>query len=86
MTLSTFGLFAVSPPQQALIVRHAPGGELLGGACIQVAFNLGNAIGAQAGAFPLRHGLGYEYPAIIGAALTALGLLCTLGFVSKYKE
>ncbi len=86
MTCTTFGLFAASSPQQTLIVRHAPGGELLGGASIQVAFNLGNAIGAQAGAIPLRHGLGYEYPALVGAAVTCLSIIFTTYFVRKYER
>lgn len=85
MFLATMALFAVSSPQQTLIVRCAPGGELLGGACIQVAFNLGNALGAQVGAIPLRHGLGYEYPALAGVLLTALGAVCSLCFVRRYE-
>ena len=47
MCLCTAGLFAVSSPQQISIIHFAKGGELLGAACIQVAFNLGNAIGAS---------------------------------------
>lgn len=86
MILATFGLFAVSSPQQTLIVKHAPGGELLGGACIQVAFNLGNAIGAQVGALPLRQGLTYEYPALVGAILVCCSLCFTLTFVRKYER
>ena len=42
MTLCTAGLFAVSSPEQVLMIRVAPGGEMLGGACVQMAFNLGN--------------------------------------------
>ena len=41
MTLCTAGLFAVSSPEQVLMIRVAPGGEMLGGACVQMAFNLG---------------------------------------------
>lgn len=85
MMCATFGLFAVSSPQQTLIVRHAPGGELLGGACIQIAFNLGNALGAQVGGLPLRHGYGYTSPALVGAAVTAIGLLFVLTFIHRYE-
>ena len=49
MCLCTAGLFAVSSPEQVLIIRVAKGGEMLGAACVQVAFNLGNAIGAYVG-------------------------------------
>ena len=37
MALCTAGLFAVSSPEQVLIIRVAPGGEMLGGACVQIA-------------------------------------------------
>ena len=54
MALCTAGLFAVSSPEQVLIIRVAPGGEMLGGACVQIAFNLGNAIGAYVGGLVIR--------------------------------
>lgn len=38
-------LFAVSSPQQVLILENAPGGQMLGAALIQVAFNLGKCLG-----------------------------------------
>lgn len=85
MFVVTMGLFAISSPQQTLILKYAPGGELLGGACIQIAFNLGNAIGAQAGGWPLRHGLDYPYTALVGAAFAALGAFVMLGFVRRYE-
>jgi MFS family permease len=49
MCICTAGLFAVSAPQQLLLLRNSRGGEMMGAACVQVAFNLGNAIGAYAG-------------------------------------
>ena len=49
MCLCTAGLFAVSSPQQVLLIRYSKGGEMLGAASVQVAFNLGNAIGAYCG-------------------------------------
>ena len=44
MCICTAGLFAVSAPQQLLLLRNSRGGEMMGAACVQVAFNLGNAI------------------------------------------
>ena len=76
MCLCTAGLFAVSSPQQISIIHFAKGGELLGAACVQVAFNLGNAIGAFLGGLPLEAGLDYHYPALIGATARP-GRLCT---------
>ena len=46
MCVCTAGLFAVSAPQQLLLLQNSRGGEMMGAACVQVAFNLGNAIGA----------------------------------------
>ena len=69
------GLFAVSSPQQHLIINHAPGGEMMGGAMIQIAFNLGNALGAYFGGLPIDSGAGVRYSALIGAAFILIGLL-----------
>ncbi len=85
MCLCTAGLFAVSSPQQISIIHFAKGGELLGAACIQVAFNLGNAIGAYIGGLPLQAGLGYQYPALIGAPLAFVGFILLTLFYKKYE-
>ena len=85
MCLCTAGLFAVSSPQQISIIHFAKGGELLGAACIQVAFNLGNAIGAYIGGLPLQAGLGYQYPALIGAPLALVGFILLTLFYKKYE-
>ena len=86
MCLCTTGLFAVSSPLQISIIHFAKGGELLGAACIQVAFNLGNAIGAFIGGLPLEAGLGYQYPALIGAPLTFVGFVLMIIFFKKYER
>ena len=86
LPVTTATLFAISSPQQTLIVKFAPGGELLGGACIQMAFNLGNAVGAQAGAVPLRLGLDYHYPALVGACVTVLGCVSMYLFSRRYER
>mgnify|MGYP002515449517 FL=1 len=69
-------LFAVSSPLQFLILKNAPGGEMLGGAAIQVAFNLGNAMGAFLGGLPISAGLGYCWPALVGAPFALLAVGC----------
>ena len=82
---ATAGLFAVSGPLQVSIIRFAPGGELLGAACIQVAFNLGNAVGAALGGLPIDAGLGYRMPALIGVPMALVGLVLLLVFVKRYE-
>jgi len=83
MTLCTAGLFAVSSPEQVLIIRVAPGGEMLGGAAVQIAFNLGNAIGAYLGGLVVTDG--YRYPALAGVPLTLMGFFLFYIFYKKYQ-
>lgn len=85
MCLCTAGLFAVSSPQQVLLIRHSKGGEMLGAASVQVAFNLGNALGAYCGGLPLEAGLGYKYPALIGSGFALIGFILLTVFYRKYE-
>ena len=84
MTLCTAGLFAVSSTEQVLMIRVAPGGEMLGGACVQMAFNLGNAIGAYIGGLALSGG--YRYPALAGVPFALMGFILFLVFYKKFQD
>ena len=86
MVVCTGCLFAVSSPQQFLILKYAPGGELLGGASIQGAFNLGNALGAFCGGLPIAAGLPPRYAALAGVPFVMLGLLSFVIFCRKYEK
>lgn len=86
MVLCTTCLFAVSSPQQFLILKHAPGGEMLGGASIQIAFNIGNAVGAFCGGLPIEQGLGYRYTALVGVPFVVIGFCCLLWFSRRYER
>lgn len=83
MCLCTAGLFAVSSPEQVLIIRVAKGGEMLGAASVQVAFNLGNAIGAYTGGLAISSG--YRYPALAGVPFALIGFTLFLIFYKKYQ-
>lgn len=83
MVLCTAGLFAVSSPEQLLIIRVAPGGEMLGGACVQMAFNLGNAVGAYAGGLVVTHD--YRYTALVGIPFALIGFILALIFYKRYQ-
>ena len=83
MCLCTAGLFAVSSPEQVLIIRVAKGGEMLGAACVQVAFILGNAIGAYVGGLAISGG--YRYPALAGVPFAMVGFILFLTFYKKYQ-
>ena len=66
-------LFGLGGPLQYLIVRHAKGGEMLGGAGIQIAFNVSNAVAAVMGGAVIRHGFGLASPALVGIPCAILG-------------
>lgn len=86
MTLCTACLFCVSSPQQLLILENSRGGEMLGAALVQVAFNLGNALGAYCGGLPIERGLGYPYTALPGAVFVLCGLLSISFYIRKYPR
>ena len=83
MALCTAGLFAVSSPEQVLIIRVAPGGEMLGGACVLIEINLGNAIGAYVGGLALSGG--YRYPALAGVPFALVGFVLFAVFYKKFQ-
>lgn len=86
MCFCTASLFALSSPQQVLLLRFSKGGELLGAASAQVAFNLGNAIGAFAGGLPLEAGMSYRYTALVGAPFALVGFILLVIFYRKYEK
>jgi DHA1 family arabinose polymer transporter-like MFS transporter len=66
---------AIASPIQILMIRTAKGAEMLGAAVTQAAFNIGNALGAFFGGLPIAAGLGFTYPALVGAAMAVVGVL-----------
>ncbi len=66
-------LFGIGGPLQYLIVRYAKGGEMLGGAGIQIAFNVSNAVSASIGGMAIHAGLGLASPALIGTPFALIG-------------
>jgi DHA1 family arabinose polymer transporter-like MFS transporter len=86
MTLLSVCLFALSTPEQLLLIRNSPGGEMLGAACAQMAFNLGNALGAYFGGLPINAGLGYQYCALIGVFTALPGLAALAVFNLRVKR
>lgn len=76
-------LFALSSPMQLLLVENSPGGQLMGGAMVQVAFNLGNAIGAFAGGLPIAAGYQPQSSAIVGAALSFISIGIMIYFIKR---
>lgn len=75
MILGTASLFGSGSPLQSSIVGYSKGGELLGGACIQIAYNAGNAIAAALGGAVIAAGYGYSSVCLVGIPLVALGTI-----------
>lgn len=86
MCIVTACLFGVSGPQQFLIIRYSPGGEMLGAATIQMAFNLGNALGAYFGGIPISSGYTPEYSALIGCVFAFFGFFTFYIFNHLYRD
>lgn len=66
-------LFGLGVPLQYIIVRYSKGGEMLGGAGIQIAFNVSNAMAAALGGAVIRHGYGLASPALAGVPCAVIG-------------
>ncbi len=81
--IATACLFALSSPMQLLLLKYSPGGELMGGAAVQIAFNLGNAIGATVGGMALSK-TGFPATAsLYGSLLAATSIFIMLSFIHK---
>lgn len=81
-------LFGIGGPLQYLIVRYAKGGEMLGGAGIQIAFNVSNAVAAAVGGAVINHGFGLSSPALVGipCALIGAAALFTMHHMTRKKS
>lgn len=77
-------LFGLGGPLQYLIVRYAKGGEMLGGAGIQIAFNVSNAVSASLGGAAINLGLGLASPALVGIPFAAIGAAALFLLYRRY--
>jgi DHA1 family arabinose polymer transporter-like MFS transporter len=77
-------LFGLGGPPQFLIVGYSRGGEMLGGAGIQIAFNVSNAVAAAIGGSIIRHGFGYASPAIAGVPCAIIAVVAFLILYRRY--
>lgn len=78
------GIFALGGPLQYLIVRFSRGGEMLGGAGIQVAFNVSNAFSAWIGGCAINAGFGLTSPALVGLPLAVAAAAVLFFFHRRY--
>lgn len=76
---------SVGTPINIIMLRTAKNSEMMAAAIMQAAFNIANSLGAFFGGLPLEYGLTYNYPSLVGAGLSIIGLILCLGFMRKYK-
>lgn len=81
-----FATFAVVPPLQLRVMQAASQAPGLASSVNVGAFNLGNAIGAAAGAGVLSGGMGYQAIPLAGAALAFLALAILLLTRTGHKQ
>lgn len=84
MCVCTGGFFAYSAPMSQLLLKHSYGSPMMGGALAQLAFNLGNAIGALYGGWPIDNGIGIEYITLIGCVITSFAAI-VFNFYPRYR-
>ena len=77
-------LFALGGPMQYLIVRFSRGGEILGGAGIQIAFNSSNALAAWLGGLCIHAHYGLTSPALLGIPFAAIAACIIFWFYRRY--
>lgn len=71
---------AIVPSVNIMMLRAAPESEMMSSAFMQAAFNVANALGAYLGGIPLVFGLSYNYPSLIGAGMTVIGLAVAIKY------
>lgn len=92
--VATAGLFGVGGPLQYLIVGYARGGEMLGGAGIQIAFNVSNSCSAMIGGLALSFASSSHWlvashraealPALVGVPFALIGAAALFVLLKKY--
>jgi MFS transporter, DHA1 family, arabinose polymer utilization protein len=75
---------SVSAPINMMMMKSAPGSEMMASAFMQAAFNVANSAGAFLGGIPLLFNLDYNYPSLVGAGMTLIGLLICLLYTRLY--
>ncbi len=84
--IATACLFALSSPMQLLLLKYSSGGELMGGAAVQIAFNLGNAIGAAVGGYALARTGVPAMTSLSGMGFALLSIFVIYLFIHRFSR
>lgn len=75
---------SVAAPVNMMMMRAAPGAEMMAAAFMQAAFNVANALGAYLGGIPLEYGMPYTYPSLVGVGMALIGLVIALRYMTQF--
>lgn len=79
--------FALVPSLTLLLLNSVKSdAEMLVASLGPACFNIANALGAFLGGVPIEKGYGYTSPVLVGAAMTAGGIVITLLYMKKNKK
>lgn len=79
-------MFALTVPEQMLMISAAPQGALIGSCIAQAGFYLGNTLGALGGGWPIAAGWGYRYTSLAGLLLALAGFGFLILYARKMTE
>ncbi|MBD5232671.1 MAG: MFS transporter [Bacteroidales bacterium] len=86
MMAGTAVLFGSGSPLQSSIVGYSRGGEFLGAACIQIAYNAGNAVAAFLGGAVLSAGWGLRSVSLVGMPFIGTGCVLLLVLYLRFER
>ncbi|MDE6206985.1 MAG: MFS transporter, partial [Muribaculaceae bacterium] len=86
MMLGTAILFGSGSPLQSSIVGYSRGGEFLGAACIQIAYNAGNAMAASLGSSIISAGYGIRYTSLVGIPFILTGCILLFLLYARFER
>ncbi|RYF17721.1 MAG: MFS transporter [Flavobacteriales bacterium] len=78
--------FASAAPIQMLMIKTAKDSEMIAASTSQASFNIGNALGALFGGFPLVYGLSYNYPSLVGAGMALVGSFFAYWLIRRFAK
>jgi len=76
---------SISSPINMIMLKSAKNSQMLGASFLQASFNVANALGALFGGIPLLFGYTFNYPSLVGASMSFIGLILSISFYKKYN-
>ncbi|MGN7865860.1 MFS transporter [Chryseobacterium sp.] len=75
---------SIAAPINIMMMKAAPGSEMMAAAFMQAGFNIANAMGAFFGGIPLEYGLPFNYPSLVGVGMTFIGFVISVRYMYLY--